>query len=88
MTLWCWEKGQVRRTIVVANLSVVAQMAAVMVFVFPQVAATLSAPELAKHINRLPELPARLLVAQERVGSVIFYLDPKLRAKKTARCGA
>ena len=81
LPLWYWEKGQVRATIVVANLSVVAQLATVMLFVFPQVAGTLSAPELARHINRSRELPSRLLVAQERVGSVIFYLDPKLRAK-------
>jgi hypothetical protein len=78
--LWCWAQGQIRAACMLANLSVVCQLASVMIFVFPQVAATLSAPDLAWHINQTHSLPARLLIAQERVGSLIFYLDPDLRA--------
>ena len=32
------------------------------------------------HFNRLGRIPARLWVAEERIGSLVFYLDPLLRA--------
>ena len=35
---------------------------------------------MAEHFNRLGRIPPRLLVAEERIGSLVFYLDPRLRA--------
>ena len=34
---------------------------------------------LAGYFNSLGRLPVRLLVAEERLGSLVFYLDPALR---------
>ena len=55
-----------------------------MAMVVPPVAETSSARELAAHFNRLGPLPPRLLVAEGRIGSLLFYLDPRLRAGLTA----
>jgi hypothetical protein len=35
---------------------------------------------LAQHFNRLGRLPARLLVVEGRLGSLVFYLTPRIRA--------
>ncbi len=48
--------------------------------IVPAAAETFSARELAAHFNRLGDLPPRLLVAEGRIGSLVFYLDPRLRA--------
>jgi 4-amino-4-deoxy-L-arabinose transferase-like glycosyltransferase len=47
----------------------------------PPVAGEFSAKALAVHFNRLGRLPAQLLLANERVGSIVFYLNPELRAR-------
>ena len=56
------------------------QFVVVMAMVLPPVAETFSARELARHFNRLGQVPPRLLVAEGRIGSLLFYLDPQLRA--------
>ena len=35
--------------------------------------------DLAEHFNRLGQVPPRLLVADQRIGSFVFYLDASLR---------
>ena len=37
--------------------------------------------DLADYINRTGELPSRIVMAQERIGSVVFYLDRDLRSQ-------
>ncbi len=66
-----------------AALSVAAQFIVVMALILPQLAEMYTARDLAEHFNRLGQLPSRLLVAEERIGSLVFYLDPKLRAGLT-----
>ena len=51
-----------------------------MIVVLPQVAPAASARDLADHFNRLGRLPPELLVAEEWVGSLVFYLQSDLRA--------
>jgi hypothetical protein len=75
-----WYLGRRQAAFTAAALSMAVQFLAVMAVVLPPVAATLSARDLADHFNRLGRLPPRLLVAEERIGSFVFYLDPKLRA--------
>ena len=75
-----WYLGRRQAAFTAATLSMAVQFLAVMAVVLPPVAATLSARDLADHFNRLGRLPPRLLVAEERIGSFVFYLDPKLRA--------
>ena len=59
------------------------QFVVAMTFVLPPIAERLSARDLASHFNAQGALPNRLLMAEERVGSLIFYLDLKLRRQLT-----
>lgn len=49
----------------------------------PGIAPHLSARGLAQFFNARGQLPPQLLVVEERIGSVVFYLDPELRAALT-----
>jgi 4-amino-4-deoxy-L-arabinose transferase-like glycosyltransferase len=51
--------------------------------VVPPVATALTARELAQAINARGTFPARLWVLGDRVGSLIFYLDPTIRGGLT-----
>ncbi len=42
-----------------------------------------SARDLAEHFNRTGEFPPRLFVAEERAGSLVFYLNAALCAELT-----
>lgn len=75
-----WRREHWELSLVAASLSVAAQFLVVMAFVVPVAAERYSARDLAQHFNRCGALPARLFVVEERVGSVVFYLDPRLRA--------
>ncbi|HYV39251.1 MAG TPA: glycosyltransferase family 39 protein [Gemmataceae bacterium] len=78
--LWLW-RGQATRALATATFAVAAIFLFIMTALMPDVAAEMSGRELARHINRQGHLPSRLLVLEERIGSVIFYLDPELRAQ-------
>jgi len=69
-----------RATFSAATFSAALQFAVVMTVVLPPVAATTSARDLACHFNRLGRLPSKLLIAEARIGSLVFYLEPELRA--------
>jgi len=56
------------------------QFVVAMTMVLPPVAECFSARQLAVHFNRIGQLPPRLWLAEQRVGSLVFYLDPRLRA--------
>jgi 4-amino-4-deoxy-L-arabinose transferase-like glycosyltransferase len=60
----------------------VASIAGVML-VLPQAAAWMTARDLAAAVNARATLPPRLSVVGERVGSLLFYLSPDLRAAAT-----
>jgi hypothetical protein len=81
LPLWRLWRGQSSKALPAACLAVVCVFLFVMTAVMPKVAAELSGRELAQHLNRQGRLPSRLLVLEERIGSVIFYLDPELRAQ-------
>lgn len=74
-----WFAGRPRATFAAAVLSVAGQFAALVLFALPQVAEVVSARELARHFNRAGRVPPRVLVAEQRIGSLIFYLDADLR---------
>jgi 4-amino-4-deoxy-L-arabinose transferase-like glycosyltransferase len=52
-----------------------------MMVVAPRAAAWMTARDLAGTFNRRGAVPSRVLVVDERIGSVIFYLSPALRAQ-------
>jgi len=51
--------------------------------VMPRLAPSLSAKALSAELNRRGNLPERLWVFDERIGSLVFYLDPPLRHRLT-----
>ncbi len=75
-----WYAGRRQASLAAATLSLAVQFVAVMTMVLPPVAEIFSARDLAEHFNRAGQVPPRLLVAEERIGSFVFYLDPRLRA--------
>ena len=79
--LWSWLRGRDRLTLGLAATTVCGQLVVLLLCAFPQVAAGLSGRDLADYFNRTRELPSRMLMAQERVGSVVFYLDRDLRSQ-------
>ena len=80
LPITAWRAGRRQASLAAAALSVAAQFVVVMAFVLPPVANVCSARVLAEHFNRLGKLPPRLLMAEERIGSLVFYLTPRLRA--------
>ncbi|MEN6459369.1 MAG: glycosyltransferase family 39 protein [Thermoguttaceae bacterium] len=60
-------------------VSMAAQFAAIMTLVLPPVVEQFSARDLAHHFNQVGQLPPRLWLAEQRVGSIVFYLEPGLR---------
>ncbi len=79
--LWSWSRGRERLTLGLGAATVCVQLAVVLLCALPQVALGLSGRDLANYYNRTRDLPSRLLLAQERVGSVVFYLDHGLRGQ-------
>jgi 4-amino-4-deoxy-L-arabinose transferase-like glycosyltransferase len=63
--------------------STAAQFVVAICFVLPPVANQLTAKELAAYFNAQGSLPNRLVIAEERIGSLVFYLDPKLRFRRS-----
>jgi 4-amino-4-deoxy-L-arabinose transferase-like glycosyltransferase len=55
-----------------------------MMFVAPRAATWMTSRDLAATLNSAGALPPRVWVIDERIGSLIFYLDPPLRAQATA----
>jgi len=79
--LWSWRRGRDRLTVALAATSVCGQMAVLLFCALPSVAGMLTGRDLADYCNRTRQLPSRLLLAREQVGSVVFYLDPDLRRR-------
>ncbi|NQU24797.1 MAG: glycosyltransferase family 39 protein [Candidatus Nealsonbacteria bacterium] len=75
-----WNRGRAGATVAMSVAAVAIQFAVVVFAILPPVAEQVSARGLADHFNRTGRMPAKLLIAEERIGSLIFYLDPKLRA--------
>jgi hypothetical protein len=77
--LWFWRREQYERALGVAAASIAAQFAVVMTVVLVPLGADYSARDLARHLNRLGQSPGRVVLMDERIGSLIFYLDPAVR---------
>ena len=74
-----WLLGRYWAALATALLSTAVQFIFLMTAVLPQVADGFSARELAAHFNQRGEFPARVLMVEERIGSLVFYLDDRLR---------
>jgi len=80
LPLLFWLKGRIGATISAALISTAVQFVVIMTFALGPVATTVSARDLARHFNRLGQIPPKLLIVGERLGSLVFYLDRDLRA--------
>ena len=65
-------------TVAIAALLMITQ-------VVPRVATGYTAKRLAEHVNSVPILPESLIVVEERIGSLVFYLDPAVRRELRQR---
>ena len=74
-----WWQGWIRNALTAGTVSIAAQFAMVMILIVPPIAEVTSARALAAYWNARQQLPPRLLVVDERIGSLIFYLTPCLR---------
>lgn len=84
LPLIAWRAGRWQAALTAATLSLATQFIVVIAMIVPPVAETCSARELAEYFNRRGQLPPRLVVVEGRLGSLVFYLDPQLRAGLTA----
>ena len=66
----------------IVRMSLIAVIA--LMFVAPRAAAWMTSRDLAATLNTAGTLPPRVRVLDERLGSLVFYLDPPLRAQATA----
>ena len=78
---WLWMKGRYGEALPVGTLVPAAHMIFLLAFVAPCVTAEFTARDLAAHLNQRGSLPDEVVIVEDRVGSVIFYLDPALRAQ-------
>jgi hypothetical protein len=74
------KKQQWQPMLAASALTTAAQFVVAVSVILPIVSENFTARELAEYFNRQGQLPVRLLVAEERLGSLVFYLDPALRS--------
>ena len=83
MAVRAWRAGSADRAATLLALTSAAVVATVLTAIMPAAATSFTARDLARALNRSPRLPPRLIVVRERIGSLVFYLDPRLRAGLT-----
>lgn len=78
---WLWVKGRYGQALPIGTLVPAAHLLFVLAFIAPHFLLDHTAQDLAEYFNRRGAVPEELVIVEERVGSVIFYLDPALRAE-------
>ncbi len=78
---WLWLKGRYEQALSVGPLVPAAHMVFVLAFIGPHVIVEHNARDLAAYFNRLGSVPEEVVIVEERVGSVLFYMNPALRAQ-------
>lgn len=78
--LLIWRMGRPAEALAAGGMAIGAQFTVIMAFIAPPAATANSAIDLARYLNHLGELPSRIVIVEDRVGSLVFYLDPELRA--------
>lgn len=76
-----WPRRDVQACLSAGVSSLAIAFTFIMAVLVPQIAPVTSAVDLARHFNQVGALPPQLLIAEERIGSFVFYLDPALRAE-------
>jgi len=76
-----WKTGRTNQALLTSILSLSVQFAAFMTIVGPGLSPQFSARDLAAHFNAQGRVPPRVLLVEQRVASIAFYLDSRLRAE-------
>jgi 4-amino-4-deoxy-L-arabinose transferase-like glycosyltransferase len=75
-----WRVRRYGEALVVGAASLAAQFLVLAPVIGSPVAEQYSARDLAQYLNQRGQIPSRVVILEGRVGSLLFYLDPKLRA--------
>jgi len=78
---WLWLKGRYAQALPVGTVVPAAHMVFVLAFIAPHLSVDFNARDLAAYFNGRGSIPEEVVIVEDRVGSVIFYLDPALRAQ-------
>jgi 4-amino-4-deoxy-L-arabinose transferase-like glycosyltransferase len=82
---WRAPRWPLERAFVASTGAMAATLIVAYLTIFPDVAGQRSARDLAVFFNARGEVPPRLLIVDERVGSLLFYLDGALREQLTPK---
>ena len=74
-----WRAGRARGVLISGTGAMAAQFAALMIVIGPYAAGVNSARDLAEHFNQTGRVPSKVMIVEDRVGSIVFYLHPNLR---------
>jgi 4-amino-4-deoxy-L-arabinose transferase len=74
-----WRRGRRQTALALGIASLAPQFAVLLAVVGPPAAAVNSATDLAAYFNGSARLPKQVVVIEDRVGSLVFYLRPELR---------
>jgi 4-amino-4-deoxy-L-arabinose transferase-like glycosyltransferase len=78
-----WRRGRALRAGAAGAVVTAAVVFTVLLGVLPPAAHTMTAKDLAAALNRRATFPPALWIVRDRLGSVVFYLAPRLRAGLT-----
>ncbi len=81
--VWLWRRGRLGATGGAAALVTAVFILSAWLGVMPSIAQTLTAKDLARVLNGRSTFPPALWVVRDRLGSIVFYLSPRLRAGLT-----
>jgi hypothetical protein len=75
-----WNRGERKLALSTGTVSLAAQFLVAMALIGPPAAQLHSARDLAQHFNGLGKFPPHVVLVEDRVGSLIFYLNRDLRS--------
>ena len=78
--VFLWTRRRFAGVLAVGTLFTCAELLFALVFLAPQFTPRFSAKELAGEFNRRGRVPRQVLLGDEHLGSIVFYLEPELRA--------
>ena len=78
--VFLWTRRRFAGVLAVGTVFTCVELLFALVFLAPQLTPRFSAKELAGEFNRRGRVPREVLLGDEHLGSVVFYLEPALRA--------
>lgn len=80
LMVFLWTRRRFAEVLAVGTLFTCAELLFVLFCIAPRITPRFSARELAGEFNRRGSVPREVLLGDEHLGSVVFYLKPELRA--------